>query len=87
MNTTVKVRQKEKTVKRSIKETTNRMMGIGTDDAKLAKSYMSVAFLALLIGGVLGLLQGLERAGLMQLPHWFNYYQVLTAHGVLLVLV
>ena len=33
------------------------------------------------------MLQGLERAGLLQLPSWFNYYQVLTAHGVLLVLV
>lgn len=87
MNTTVKVRQKEKKATRSIKEKTNRILGIGAEDAKLTKSYMSVAFIALLIGGVLGLLQGLERAGLMQLPHWFNYYQVLTAHGVLLVLV
>ena len=45
------------------------------------------AFIALLVGGILGLLQGLERAGLLQLPSWFNYYQVLTAHGILLVLV
>lgn len=48
---------------------------------------MFVAFIALLIGGFLGLAQGLERAGLIQLPSWFTYYQVLTAHGVLLVLV
>src|SRR5699024_6324881 len=29
---------------------------------------------------------GLNRAGLLELPHWFDYYQVLTSHGILLVL-
>lgn len=63
------------------------MMGYHAEDAKLSKWYMIVAFIALLFGGFLGLAQGLERAGVLQLPSWFNYYQVLTAHGVLLVLV
>lgn len=60
---------------------------ISDAEAKLTKSYMIVAFIALFIGGFLGLTQGLERAGVIGLPSWFNYYQVLTAHGVLLVLV
>lgn len=56
-------------------------------DANISKSYLSVAFISLLIGGILGLFQGLERAGVFQLPAWLNYYQVLTAHGILLLLV
>lgn len=71
----------------SLKQKTNKILGVNAQDAKLSKSYMVVAFLALLIGGFLGLLQGLERGGVIQLPSWFTYYQVLTAHGVLLVLV
>ncbi|WP_318616289.1 cbb3-type cytochrome c oxidase subunit I [Sporosarcina sp. YIM B06819] len=70
-----------------LKQKTNKILGVNAQDAKLSKSYMVVAFLALLIGGFLGLLQGLERGGVIQLPSWFTYYQVLTAHGVLLVLV
>lgn len=77
----------DRKVKITIKEKSAKLMGMNPADAKLTKSYMSVAFIALLIGGVLGLLQGLERAGLIQLPYWFNYYQVLTAHGILLVIV
>ncbi|CAM3163292.1 cbb3-type cytochrome c oxidase subunit I [Filibacter tadaridae] len=72
---------------KSLKEKANQVMGVNLKDAKLAKSYMAVAFIALLLGGILGLLQGFERAGLIQLPYWFNYYQVLTAHGLLLVVV
>lgn len=60
---------------------------INAEDAKLSKSYMIVAFIALFFGGFLGLAQGLERAGVLELPSWLNYYQVLTAHGVLLVLI
>lgn len=76
-----------KTISESLKKTTNQVLGVNPKDAKLSKSYMAVSFIGLLIGGILGLIQGLERAGLIQLPHWFNYYLVLTAHGVLLVLV
>ncbi|MBS4209419.1 cbb3-type cytochrome c oxidase subunit I [Bacillus sp. FJAT-50079] len=71
----------------SFKEKTNKALGINAADARFTRTYMIVAFIALLVGGTLGLLQGLERAGVLQLPSWFNYYQVLTAHGVLLVLV
>lgn len=56
-------------------------------DSRLTLTYFSIAFITLLVGGLLGLLQGLNRAGLLELPVNFNYYQVLTAHGILLVLV
>src|SRR3954447_25821192 len=62
-------------------------MGISKEDARLTKSYIFVAFTALLLGGFLGLIQGLNRSGLLELPSWLNYYQVLTAHGLLLVVV
>ncbi|QTC41748.1 cbb3-type cytochrome c oxidase subunit I [Bacillus sp. V3] len=75
------VRKMEMNVKKNVS------LGVSPQDAKLSKTYLLVAFIALLLGGVLGLLQGLNRAGLLQLPPWLNYYQVLTAHGVLLVLV
>ena len=75
----------------SIKETvTNKVeavLGVNTQDARLSLTYLSVAFIALLLGGFFGLFQGLNRAGLMELPMWFDYYQTLTAHGVFLVLV
>ncbi|OMF52842.1 cytochrome C [Paenibacillus sp. FSL R5-0490] len=64
-----------------------KVMGISLEDGKLTKSYLSVAFLAILLGGILGLVQGLNRAGMLELPAWLNYYQVLTAHGLLLVVV
>jgi cytochrome c oxidase subunit 1 len=70
-----------------LKEKANKILGVNLQDAKISKSYLSVAFIALLIGGTLGLLQGLNRAGLLELPSWLNYYQVLTAHGLLLVVV
>lgn len=69
------------------KEQANKVLGVSEKDALITKSYLSVAFIALLLGGLLGLLQGLNRAGLLQLPSWLNYYQVLTAHGLLLVVV
>ena len=65
----------------------NDVLGISLEDARITKTYLFVAFTSLLLGGLLGLLQGLNRAGLLELPAWLNYYQVLTAHGLLLVLV
>ncbi len=71
----------------TLKENANRVMGISNEDARLSKSYIFVAFAALFLGGLLGLLQGLNRAGLLELPTWLNYYKVLTSHGLLLVVV
>ena len=56
-------------------------------DAKLVLAHIIFAFIALLIGGVAGLLQGLVRGGTMTLPAGIGYYQLLTAHGVLMALI
>src|SRR5690625_6544938 len=73
--------------KKRFNEKANRALGVNTEDAKLTLTYFSLAFIVLFIGGFLGFFQGLNRAGLMELPAWFNYYEVLTAHGFLLVVV
>lgn len=75
------------TEKSTLNQKANKVLGVNLKDAKISKFYLSVAFVALLLGGLLGLLQGLNRAGVLQLPSWLNYYQVLTAHGLLLVVV
>lgn len=56
-------------------------------DAKLVMANMYVVFIALLLGGVAGLLQVLVRSGKVTLPAGITYYQILTVHGVVLALV
>ncbi|MBO8171475.1 MAG: b(o/a)3-type cytochrome-c oxidase subunit 1 [Bacillaceae bacterium] len=57
------------------------------EDKRLILAHLSFAFGALLIGTIAGLLQTLQRAGWITLPPQIGYYQLLTAHGVLLALV
>jgi cytochrome c oxidase subunit 1 len=62
------------------------------DDSKermLATWYLAIAFIALALGGLGGLFQGLEHAGInfYPLPVMGSYYQTLTLHGVLNALV
>jgi cytochrome c oxidase subunit 1 len=56
-------------------------------DGKLAMAHFYVAFTALAIGGLAGLLQTLVRSGKFELPAGIGYYQILTVHGVVLGLV
>lgn len=77
----------EKGKLKSFKENTNTWLGINPEDALFSKTYLFVAFTSLLLGGLFGLLQALNRGGLLELPSWLNYYKVLTAHGVILVVV
>ncbi len=42
---------------------------------------------ALALGALFGLLQGFSRANFLVMPSWFDYYRMLTAHGVLMALV
>ncbi|MEX2414645.1 MAG: b(o/a)3-type cytochrome-c oxidase subunit 1, partial [Paenibacillaceae bacterium] len=56
-------------------------------DAKLVIAHIIFAFIALFIGGIAGLLQGLVRSGTFTLPAGIGYYQLLTAHGVLMALI
>ena len=46
---------------------------------------IGLAFLLLLIGGAFGVLQALNRAGLSEFFFGLDYYQILTLHGVLLI--
>ncbi|MDF9411445.1 b(o/a)3-type cytochrome-c oxidase subunit 1 [Brevibacillus laterosporus] len=55
--------------------------------AKLSLAHIYVAYIGFAIAILCGLLQGLVRGGVITLPSWLGYYQVLTAHGVLLGLV
>ncbi|MBS4202221.1 b(o/a)3-type cytochrome-c oxidase subunit 1 [Bacillus sp. FJAT-49732] len=61
------------------------MMGI--QDRKLALWNIGVAYIAFIIGTFCGLLQVFVRNNSLDLPTWLNYYQILTAHGVLLALI
>ncbi|EMT46586.1 b(o/a)3-type cytochrome-c oxidase subunit 1 [Anoxybacillus flavithermus] len=56
-------------------------------DGKLAMAHIYVAFVALALGGLAGLLQVLVRSGKFELPSGISYYTILTTHGVLLGLV
>jgi len=51
----------------------------------LAHLYFSTV--ALMIGAVFGFLQALSRAHWASAPVWFDYYRMLTAHGVLMAIV
>ncbi|WP_453995561.1 b(o/a)3-type cytochrome-c oxidase subunit 1 [Bacillus nitroreducens] len=65
----------------------NSVVRIDKRDGKLAMAHFYVAFAALFIGGLAGLLQTLVRSGKYTLPAGIGYYQLLTVHGVLLGLV
>lgn len=56
-------------------------------DAKLSMAHLYVAFIALALGGLAGLLQVLVRSGQFKLPFGIGYYQILTVHGILLALI
>jgi cytochrome c oxidase subunit 1 len=65
-------------------------------EGRLATAYFIVALVALAVGGVIGTFQALNYAGVDQILGFnfysdvafiFSYYQALTLHGVLLVLV
>ncbi|REK66593.1 MAG: cytochrome C [Cohnella sp.] len=56
-------------------------------DGKLVLAHLLFAYGALLLGGVCGMLQGMVRSGSITLPGGIGYYQLLTAHGVLMALV
>jgi cytochrome c oxidase subunit 1 len=60
---------------------------IAVRDRKLALWNIGVAYIAFLIGTLCGLLQVFIRNDALELPSWLDYYQILTAHGVLLALI
>lgn len=56
-------------------------------DGKLVIAHVLFAFAALLVGGIAGMLQGMVRGGTITLPDNIGYYELLTAHGVLMALI
>ncbi|MEK3977701.1 b(o/a)3-type cytochrome-c oxidase subunit 1 [Psychrobacillus sp. FSL K6-2836] len=71
----------------TIKEKAKDFTKVDRRDGKLALAHIYVAFIALFIGGLCGLLQVLVRSGKFTLPWGIGYYQILTVHGVLLGLI
>ncbi|MDF2961251.1 MAG: subunit 1 of cytochrome c oxidase [Paenibacillus sp.] len=65
----------------------NQLKGFERRDSALVLAHILFAFLALLLGGVAGVLQGLVRGGMITLPYGIGYYQLLTAHGILMAIV
>ena len=53
----------------------------------LALAHVYTATAALTLGALFGLLQGFSRANFIVMPPTFDYYRMLTAHGVLMALV
>lgn len=54
---------------------------------RLVLAHVYTATVAICLGAVFGVLQGLSRADAVTAPPWFDYYRMLTAHGVLMALV
>lgn len=52
----------------------------------LALTNFAAAFILLLVGGLFGLIQGLNRAGVLDIVGGLNYYEILTVHGIFLIL-
>jgi cytochrome c oxidase subunit 1 len=53
----------------------------------LVLAHIYTATLVLGLGALFGVLQGFSRANWIVMPDWFDYYRMLTAHGVLMALV
>ncbi|SIS40206.1 b(o/a)3-type cytochrome-c oxidase subunit 1 [Salimicrobium flavidum] len=62
-------------------------VSIPKPERKLALTNLGIAYIAFIIGTLCGLLQVFIRNDALQLPAWLDYYQILTAHGVLLALI
>ena len=54
---------------------------------RLVLAHLYFSTIALMVGAIFGLLQSLSRARWFTVPTWFDYYRMLTAHGVLMAIV
>jgi cytochrome c oxidase subunit 1 len=53
----------------------------------LVIAHIYTATAAIALGAIFGVFQGFSRAGALAAPTWFDYYRILTMHGVLMALV
>src|SRR5690625_148512 len=70
-----------------VKEKVTKFTATNPKDGKITLSFFTVSFIALFLGGTVGLLQVLERANLITMTNSFDYHQTLKTHGVLVILV
>jgi cytochrome c oxidase subunit 1 len=54
---------------------------------RLVIAHIYTATVAIVLGALFGVFQAFARAGAFGAPGWFDYYRVLTLHGVLMALV
>jgi cytochrome c oxidase subunit I len=57
------------------------------DENRLVIAHIYTATAAIALGAVFGVFQGFARTGAFGAPAWFDYYRILTMHGVLMALV
>ncbi|MGC2635255.1 MAG: cbb3-type cytochrome c oxidase subunit I [Candidatus Cybelea sp.] len=57
------------------------------NENRLVIAHIYTATAAIALGAVFGVFQGFARAGAFGAPAWFDYYRLLTMHGVLMALV
>lgn len=57
------------------------------NENRLVLAHIYTATVAVCLGAVFGVLQALSRASAVQAPSWFDYYRMLTLHGVLMAIV
>src|SRR5215469_6223208 len=50
-------------------------------------AHIYTATVAIALGAVFGVFQGFARTSVFSAPGWFDYYRILTMHGVLMALV
>ncbi|MFC4304088.1 b(o/a)3-type cytochrome-c oxidase subunit 1 [Cohnella boryungensis] len=67
--------------------TESKLSTFDRQDGRLVIAHILFAFGALLIGGIAGMLQGMVKGGTITLPANIGYYELLTAHGVLMALI
>ncbi|HTV93579.1 MAG TPA: cbb3-type cytochrome c oxidase subunit I [Verrucomicrobiae bacterium] len=54
---------------------------------RVVLAHIYTATVAICVGALFGVLQAFSRANAIVVPAWFDYYRMLTAHGVLMALV
>lgn len=69
------------------KEIQDKRFTFDLKDRNLILAHFGFSFLAIFIGAIAGLLQGLQRNGYIDLPEPIGYYQLLTVHGVMMALI
>ena len=57
------------------------------NENRVVIAHIYTATAAIALGAVFGVFQGLARASALSAPPWFDYYRILTMHGVLMALV